>query len=236
MWTRRAVFATQIYLLPRNPSISLSSDQFGSIIYLQFFRSMPWFKKSPEGDCDRLSFLADANLDINNKCAIWSSKSHTLFRGKPPQKSILSKSEKNSAPRLHLSSCVEKNNVLSVLARYHEKWSWGVSRRRSGPILQRNGERRRQGGGEREALRNNGRRERRQWKRRQSYKFWTSSSKASWLTFPDLGQISRKRVEIKPEGSFIHQSFVTPVFSLLEKEEKTNYAQPHVCKMPLVHY
>lgn len=75
---------------------------------------MPWFKKSPEGDCDRLSFLADANLDINNKCAIWSSKSHTLFRGKPPQKSILSKSEKNSAPRLHLPSCVEKNNVVSA--------------------------------------------------------------------------------------------------------------------------
>lgn len=82
---------------------------------------MPWFKKSPEGDYDRLSLLADANLDVNNQCAIWSSKSHTLFRGKPPKKSILSKSEKNSAPRLHLPSCVEKNNVLSVLVCYHEE-------------------------------------------------------------------------------------------------------------------
>lgn len=72
--------------------------------------------------------------------------------------------------------------------------------------------------------------------RRQSYKFWTPSSKASSLTFPDLGQISWKWVKIKPEGSFIHQSFVTPVFLLLEREEKINYAQPHVCKMPLVHY
>lgn len=147
---------------------------------------MPWFKESPEGGCDRLSFLADASPDVNKQCAIWSSKSHTLFRGKPPQQSILSKSERNSAPCLHLPACVERNNVSSVLARHHEEESWGVSRRRSGPILQRNGERRRQGGGEREALRNNRRRERRRWKRRQSYKFWTSSSKASSLTFLTL--------------------------------------------------
>lgn len=69
---------------------------------------MPWFKKSPEGDCDRFSFLADASPDVNKQCAIWSSKSHTLFRGKPPQQSILSKSEKNSALRLHLLLCGKK--------------------------------------------------------------------------------------------------------------------------------
>lgn len=73
---------------------------------------MPWFKESPEGDCDRLSFLADASPDVNKQCAIWSSKSHTLFRGKPPQQSILSKSEKNSGARLHLPSCVEKKQCV----------------------------------------------------------------------------------------------------------------------------
>lgn len=146
---------------------------------------MPWFKESPEGDCDRFSFLADASPDVNKQCAIWSSKSHTLFRGKPPQQSILSKSEKNSAPRLHLLLCGKKQCVVSA-GTPPRRIILGSVKEKVGPILQRNGERRRQGGGEREALRNNRRRERRQWKRRQSYKFWTSSSKASSLTFLTL--------------------------------------------------
>lgn len=69
---------------------------------------MTWCKESPIVDCDRLSFLADAHLDDNMQCIIWSSKSHILFRGTPSQKIILSNSEKNSAPRLHLPSCVGK--------------------------------------------------------------------------------------------------------------------------------
>ena len=98
-----------VFNLKTHPFLSGVTFLVLLFIYIQFFRSMPCFKKSQW--LWQAQLYSWYHLDNTSSVSLRPSESHTLLRGLPSQKIIWSKSERISAPCLHLPSWMKKKTM-----------------------------------------------------------------------------------------------------------------------------